>query len=233
MHYSRLAPSLVILMATLAPVSAAMAGGSIKDTVAEPVRTAWHGLYVGVQASYNSVDADGGFDNAGTPPHADFATFDLDGAGLGGQVGYNHRLGSFMLGVEADYSGLDIGDDVIDGEDDRQSLDISGFGSIRGRLGYVHNNSLLIYGTVGIGQLRGELTVENGDDRLQFKETAVVYGGGVEWMLGKNVSVRAEYLRFDVDTAFDLRDLDDGDTGDRLGLTAVDTVRFGLNFHLN
>ncbi len=73
--------------------------------------------------------------------------------------------------------------------------------SIRGRLGWAINDWLL-YGTVGWGFSRFEFT-ENVpaapfSGKLRLEDEGIVYGGGVEWMLAYGVSLRAEYLRYDL-----------------------------------
>ena len=73
--------------------------------------------------------------------------------------------------------------------------------SIRGRLGWAINDWLL-YGTVGWGFSRFEFT-ENMpaaafSGKLRLEDEGIVYGGGVEWMLAYGVSLRAEYLRYDL-----------------------------------
>ena len=74
--------------------------------------------------------------------------------------------------------------------------------SIRGRLGWAINNWLL-YGTVGWGFSRFEFTENDAGApispaKLKLEDEGIVYGGGVEWMLAYGVSLRAEYLRYDL-----------------------------------
>src|SRR5258708_30083767 len=81
----------------------------------------------------------------------------------GGEFGYNHQLGQFVLGVEADVSGADIkgsdtrafavvpagfpGNVVAAAAAAHQKLDF--FATLRGRLGFLVTPSLLAYGTAG------------------------------------------------------------------------------------
>ncbi|NKB16156.1 MAG: porin family protein [Sphingomonadales bacterium] len=238
--------------------SVAQAGGSIKDD-ASAVKYAFQGLYVGVQGSYNMSDVDGDWDTSGDSDSF-WSTFDLDGLGAGGQIGFNQRLGTFLVGIEADYQGLDISDSKTDNETigagkktrpkpSTDTLSFSSMATVRGRFGYVHNNSLLIFGTIGIGQIKGSADLEEGAERVPTKdfndkrgdlpqyvridETGLVYGGGIEWAFAKNLSLKAEYMRFDVDAWYNLSGLIDGDKGDNLSVKAIDSVRIGLNFHLN
>jgi outer membrane immunogenic protein len=110
---------------------------------------------------------------------------------IGGlQLGHNWQSGKLIYGVEGDIS--ISGDDGVDA-----------IGTIRGRLGYLLNPSVLVYGTAGLGM------VDAGGDT----ETELVYGLGVEGMLTQATTVRLEYLGF--------------------ADTDVDVIRVGLNFKFN
>jgi outer membrane immunogenic protein len=78
--------------------------------------------------------------------------------------------------------------------------------SVRGRLGYLIQPNLLVYGTAGLGVVSG------GDT-----DTGFVYGLGVEGKLTDTMSARVEYLAFDSDTKH----------GDGVGV-----IRAGLNIKL-
>ena len=109
--------------------------------------------------------------------------------------------------------------------------------SIRGRLGWAINDWLL-YGTVGWGFSRFEFT-ENMpaapfSGKLRLEDEGIVYGGGVEWMLAYGVSLRAEYLRYDLghSTSIPLS-FADADAGDRIGFDNIDVARAALNIKLS
>ena len=87
-------------------------------------------------------------------------------ATVGGTIGFNYQLGTFVGGVEADYSwirlhttnGLDTtGDNLgsaalpayINGTGIVRNA-IDSFGTVRGRLGYLVNPAFMVYGTGGL-----------------------------------------------------------------------------------
>ena len=110
---------------------------------------------------------------------------------IGGvQLGHNWQAGKLIYGVEGDIS--------VSGADS-----VDWIGTVRGRLGYLINPSILVYGTAGLGMVETE----------RDSETELIYGVGVEGMLTQATTVRLEYLGFS-----------DSD---------VDVIRVGLNFKLN
>jgi outer membrane immunogenic protein len=118
---------------------------------------------------------------------------DDDGFVGGVQVGYNWRAGYFVYGLEADIS--------VSGSDDAHWL-----ASGRGRLGYLIQPRILVYGTAGLGIVNDHET-----------DTGFVYGLGVEGKLSETMSARLEFLSFTSDTAH----------GD-----GADVIRAGLNIKL-
>jgi opacity protein-like surface antigen len=121
--------------------------------------------------------------------HAD-ADFD-DGMVGGAQLGYNWQANHIVYGLEGDISFANT--DAFDW-----------LGSVRGRVGYLLQPGLLIYGTAGLGFVSAVDT-----------EAGFVYGLGVESRLTDMMSARVEYLSFDNDSVH----------GD-----GVSVIRAGLNF---
>ena len=104
--------------------------------------------------------------------HLGYADADFDDGVVGGvQLGYNWQSGAIVYGVEGDIS-LTSADSV------------DWLASARGRLGYLLQPSLLLYGTAGVG----------GDDDAGF-----VYGLGLESQLTYGTTGRLEYLEYDGD----------------------------------
>lgn len=165
----------------------------------------WSGLYVGANAGYgwsentDNLDPTGGFG--------------------GGQIGYNFQSGNIVYGLEADFQGSGISDSV---PGDKSSLDW--FGSVRGRLGYAFNRAL-IYSTAGFGY--GQVH-NNGWGIGSETQTGWVVGGGVEYKLAPNWSVKGEYQYFDLEAPWSswVGPLGDG-WGDR---TQFSTIRVGVNY---
>jgi outer membrane immunogenic protein len=120
-----------------------------------------------------------------------FETDHDDGLVGGVQVGYNWQNQQIIYGLEADLSVANS--DTIDW-----------LGSARGRLGYLLQPGLMVYGTAGIG------VVSAFDSEAGF-----VWGLGVEGRVTESMTARLEYLNFDTDSHH----------GD-----GVDVIRAGLNF---
>jgi len=146
--------------------------------VAAPVQYApaasWSGFYAGVFGGYNwgSFDATGG-------------DIDANGWSGGAFTGYNIQNGSVVYGVEADagYSGTD---GTLGGVEARQT----GFGSLRGRIGYAFD-PVMIYGTGGLAITGAEVddgTVSDSNTHLGW-----TVGAGAEALITENVFGRVEY----------------------------------------
>ncbi|WP_375463726.1 outer membrane protein [uncultured Methylobacterium sp.] len=111
----------------------------------------------------------------------------------GGQIGYNHQIGSILVGVEADLNGSAIAGRYRVGGFTARS-DVDWFGTVRGRVGYAWDRFLVYatggfaYGDVSLAYALGGLSV--GETRLQTGWTA---GSGIEFTLTPQVSMKAEY----------------------------------------
>jgi outer membrane immunogenic protein len=128
---------------------------------------------------------------------------DINGFIGGGQLGYNWQIGSWLAGLEADAQ--------ASGERGRVGLVPTGvapafaadysldwFGTVRGRLGFLAAERLLVYATGGVafgGFSGGSPTLA-----YAFASTKVGWtvGAGVEAALGSNWSVKFEYLYMDL-----------------------------------
>jgi outer membrane immunogenic protein len=161
----------------------------------------------------------------------------------GAQIGYNYQFGaSFVVGVEADFQGTSIGAGSGNGLTVYPSpgggllLPLAGgnggnvglpwFGTARGRVGYLVNPTLLIYGTGGFAY--------GGADGFGYSTTVTGWtaGGGVEWMFMPNWSAKLEYLHAE----FSSSDFNNGAWGWGGGLQSnprLNLVRAGVNYHFN
>ena len=127
--------------------------------------------------------------------HADA---DGDNGVVGGvQLGYNWQSNKIVYGVEGDIS--------FSGE---HSIDW--LASARGRLGYLIQPRVLVYGTAGVGLVSGGGT-----------DAGFVWGLGVEGKITPTMSARLEYLQYNTDN---------NDT--HAHADTVDVVRAGLNIKL-
>jgi outer membrane immunogenic protein len=181
----------------------------------------WSGFYIGVHGGYGWGDM-----GIGTPympilhldskqdPH--LGSFDADPKGglVGVHAGHNWQYGSFVAGLEIDYSFADIkvsGDvgtftDVCAGFLPgvvSRSVKFDALASARARLGYTVLPNLLAYGTIGPGWGHSEVNVSmtfDGGGSAYANNFGWVGGGGFEYKLLEHVLVRAEYLHYDFGT---------------------------------
>jgi outer membrane immunogenic protein len=189
----------------------------------------------------------------------------------GGQFGYNYQFGAnSVLGLEADLQAMTgsshsftlVSATPVTGfpgvpinQTATVSTKLDYVGTIRARAGYLWTQNFLIYVTAGLAYGEAEInssitqsvagppqfTPYSGagtDSNLRF---GGAIGGGIEWLIAQNWSVKAEYLYVGLGTAnvnLSLVNVDHINTGN-LSSTAVATsarfnenmVRGGLNYH--
>lgn len=147
---------------------------------------------------------------------------DSDGFVGGGQLGYNYQIGQFVLGVEADLAHLDarqrtsytttvsdaFGTATVS-TGTRSNLDW--LGTVRGRAGVAFDR-ILVFATGGLsyGRTTDQTTITSSgfdDDggfggswsgRQNGTRAGWTVGGGVEYALTQNVTLKAEYLYYDL-----------------------------------
>jgi len=182
----------------LAGVLALFASGAFAaDAVVEPVYDEptvynWTGFYVGAQAGYGWGDSRHFQGPDGTDDYT------IDGFVGGGTLGYNYQIDRIVLGVEADLSYADIygtGDSTLSwGCLDGCYTEVEWFGTVRGRFGVAFDN-ILPYVTGGYAFGEAGAGFE-GDAGFAGSDTIDGYtvGGGVEYGLTENISLKAEYL---------------------------------------
>jgi outer membrane immunogenic protein len=166
------------LAASAAPALAAdlpRRGAPQQSFVAPPMFT-WTGFYLGLNAGVG------------------WGKFTRDARGLDAQTafvggvtgGYNHQFGSLVVGLEGDYnySGLE-------GKDLGTKGALTSFGTIRGRLGVAFDRAL-VYGTGGYALGFANVNVLGLKDDKSHQ--GYVIGGGIEYAVTQNVSIKGEYL---------------------------------------
>lgn len=178
----------------------------------------WGGFYAGVLAGYswNNVEiSDVTFQDDGEPPvpgslvGIDTYTIDSTGGELGGTLGFNHQTGNLVLGVEADLSYS-----WATGENDKyeefpgftSEADLDWFGTARLRAGYAFDRAL-VYATGGLafGGVEGTIndnyegTIVTTSD--SFNMMGWTIGGGLEYAVTDKISVKGEYLYYDLGEA--------------------------------
>ena len=224
----------------------------------------WTGFYAGLNAGYgfgndgtattvgqvainNSTVADGARPaNVGLRP---------EGFIGGAQIGYNWQTGAFVSGIEADIQYTDFTDNVnavtigrafpgVRNNIFEQKLEY--LGTVRARLGYAWDRTL-VYGTGGLayGGVNNSATFFGPlpANILQFtggqKSTEVGYavGGGIEQAFWQNVTLRAEYLYYNLGDTSAAVNVIPGSGGAGTGYIVNfknegHIVRAGLNFKM-
>ena len=146
--------------------------------VAAPVRPApaasWSGVYLGAFGGYNW----GTFDSS-------VGDISADGWNGGVFAGYNVQNGSVVYGAEADI-GYSDANGTLGTTDAKQT----GFGSLRGRVGYAFD-PLMIYGTGGLAVTGAEIS--DGADSDTNVHLGWTVGAGAEALITDNVFGRLEY----------------------------------------
>jgi outer membrane protein OmpA-like peptidoglycan-associated protein len=163
----------------------------------------WGGPEVGIQGGYGWGDSSGTGIGAGHSGRYSFSP----GGGMGGaHIGYNWQMGNFVLGLEGDAEGGDIGGleriggiPVIGSAGIGSSMDFDA--SVRGKLGYAFGR-FLVYGTGGVEF--GDVTTHynapvgtrvGGSSEIRTGWTA---GGGVGYALTPNWEGDIEYRYADL-----------------------------------
>jgi outer membrane immunogenic protein len=157
-----------------------------------PPAFTWTGVYIGGQVGYQwgntSPTAFGpGGAVAGLPGTGE------SGIVGGAHVGYNLQVSQFVFGLEGDVDGSSYNGGNGTGlvaYSTREPIEAS----IRGRIGYAWDR-VLFYGTGGaaFGDFHDLYTGPGGTDSIWTTRVGWTAGGGVEYAITNNWSVRAEY----------------------------------------
>ena len=186
----------------------------------------------------------------------------------GAQIGWNWQSGGFVAGLEADIQGIagrrnnqnNVTIGAVGGSTIVQVVPTFGqlqwLGTVRGRVGFAVSPTWLLYATGGLAyggvgnnnnngfaQIAvagpglagfGVSSNNGGNTRLGW-----TVGGGAEWMISPNWSIKAEYLYYDLGNRTSAGVAIDGTTG--LTYLAYTTqqrtnghiARLGVNYHFN
>jgi outer membrane immunogenic protein len=172
-----------------------------KATPAAPVPFSWTGFYFGgniggARRSSQIADAPSSVAFGWLP-----SPVDSDKTGLIGglQGGYNWQAGNLVLGIEGDISFASLKSSVsnisLSGAD-TFSANMNTLGTVRGRLGWAVDR-VLFYGTGGVAfaniknEINSPVFAPTGPSSNRTGWTA---GGGIEYAVTGNWTVRAEYL---------------------------------------
>ncbi|WP_018043462.1 outer membrane beta-barrel protein [Methylobacterium sp. 88A] len=201
-----------LLLATtvLAGLTAVASAADLPRRAAPPVFVpvpvfTWTGFYAGINAGYafdagkegpNAFTVPGAFTESRVPQVATFRKDSQDGFTGGAQIGYNYQFtpgSGVVVGIEADAQYLDFGAKRRDSgvvardgfaiNDPRGLSSLDYFGTVRGRLGYAFDRTL-VYGTGGFAYGAGSADRDFGGFRGNDDfRTGYAVGGGIEYAL--------------------------------------------------
>jgi outer membrane immunogenic protein len=180
----------------------------------EPVRAqSWAGPYIGLSAGFGTGHSDQTDTGIPAPPAGggrgnncpDDGHYSTRGGLVGGTLGYNWQQGSWVFGIEGDYSWANFsGSSPVCGPNTATphpcGTGLDALGTLRGRLGYAvgPTGSVLPYVTGGlaVGDVRGwDSLVSSEGSGFRAGWTA---GVGVEGKITPQWSVKVEYLHVDL-----------------------------------
>ncbi|MEO1311883.1 MAG: outer membrane beta-barrel protein [Pseudomonadota bacterium] len=203
----------------------------------------WSGFYLGAHTGALQSSTRAQDDSADLLDTEGASIFTNDIAALAGvHGGYNHVLGSALIGVELDHTFTDSGFDrtyidPLSGPMDpgpyRLSSQIDSITSLRARVGVTDGNAQA-YVTGGGAWISGDVVASDvGAGSVARHENfgALVVGAGSEVMVASNVSLRGEFLYY----AFDEDTLDCAACGDQPFYIDGELLaaRIGASYHLN
>lgn len=217
-------------------------GGGYKDApMVVPVPN-WAGFYLGPSFgwSWSSINAANNaivLSNDGSVPFAHPGTSGMIG---GAQLGYNMQAGNFVYGIELDFGGLDTTASgyKVDPNNPLRVVTVKSsggfYGDVTGRAGLTVGGALL-YAKGGFAYFTGTVNITDAYDNLN--QTSGVFtgwtaGGGLEYKLTRTLTMKAEYLYFDLDNSNFSCCLASSPGRLENNITA-DTLRLGLNYYLN
>jgi opacity protein-like surface antigen len=231
---------------------------AVVPKAAPAIIRSWTGFYLGVHGGYGWGNNDFSVVVLNFDPLPPLAVSGIksQGAVFGGQAGYNWQYGRVVAGVELDFSGVDIKGSSAASVTVPPAVavasrtdEIKYLGTARARLGWLPTDSVLLYGTAGLGWERvdqaltqTQSTVVGGVPILQsitlrtpFDRFGWVAGAGAEVALwNTNWVGRIEYLHYDFGTIEEtsrfVTTTPGGSTFDRAGRQTVEAVRAGLSY---
>lgn len=154
----------------------------------------WNGFYAGINAAYAFGDSSWTDTLAGTGT----GNFNVNGAMLGGTLGYNMQFASTVFGIEGDVAWSNVKGSTTANCPLGCETKNTWFGTARGRIGYAFGTVLPYFtGGAAFGDIRANAGGFSGTTQTQFGWTA---GGGLEYGFLPGWSAKLEYLYADLGT---------------------------------
>ncbi len=218
--------SLAVVTVAAPPASAADIRMPVKPS-AMAAAPNWAGFYVGAHAGHTWGSSD--ISTTHLPSQAAFnadpfgQTTDVNGFLGGVQAGYNWQASALVFGIEADisWSGANgtgtvaplplFGGTPLANSWQTVTTELDWFGTARLRAGFAVTPPLLLYVTGGVafGSVRQSVVTGYTPNLAALiftgttsdTRTGWTVGGGAEWAMTSNWSVKAEYLYYDLGNA--------------------------------
>ncbi|MBN8964638.1 MAG: porin family protein [Rhizobiales bacterium] len=224
---------------------------------AVPPVTNWTGLYVGGHVGYGWGDEK----NVATTGNTNFVAghvfdpTDVNGIIGGGQFGANFQAGSWVFGLEGEYSasGIDGRRAELTELNPQPNLprtstshpEVDWLADVTGRVGYSWGN-WLVYAKGGGAwtHTKGSSVVSNAVNAAlattvgSENRSGWLVGGGVEWVLSQNWSAKIEYNYMDFGTkGISRTNITPGPNLGNVNLRdsslTLNTIKFGVNYRFN
>ncbi|MEP9352637.1 outer membrane beta-barrel protein [Xanthobacter sp. KR7-65] len=228
--------SAVALLAGVASGGAADLAAKAKAPAAAP--GSWTGFYIGAYTGAAIVDSWWGSASGPlslSPIQTQEKLGTASGAVIGGQIGYNYQIGSYLLGVEADIGTGSLYSVMRCGRvfQSACTADTDMLGTVAARLGYAFDN-MLIYGKAGLAVAHDDYTLSGNTYSGTFTgaqtRTGWTVGAGVEMALTPSLSAKAEYAYLDFGSSS--ADLANGFVPASISVAqSAQMVKLGLNWH--
>ncbi len=151
----------------------------------------WNGFYLGGTLGYGWGDG---------KATGDVGTFLFNQEGAMGTIfaGYNWQVGRGVFGLEADVGTGQLSARTATAFGTLEH-DLNVMGSFRGRAGLLVTPALLLYGTAGLAWANMDVGFANTGDHRSNTFFGYQVGGGAEYMMSNNVSLRLEYIFTDLE----------------------------------
>ncbi len=142
------------------------------------------------------IDPDAGFETVSFGGTGGTQLKDAEGLYAGGFIGRDFEMGPLVIGASANlaYSWIDGTGTAADASP--LNTDLKYFGFLRGRVG-LPVGRLLAFGTAGWSY--GEFEVFNARTSITQAQglSGLVYGGGLEFVWNRSITLKGEYLHVD------------------------------------
>jgi outer membrane immunogenic protein len=194
------------------------------------------GPYVGANVGYGLGDVT--IDDQDCDISCSSQTFSPNGVSLGGVVGFNHQMGSTVIGLEGDYNWIDAKKDKVTNWNSQHHAEIKSYGSVRARAGLAVDKTL-VYVTGGLAIINQNVSaygtnstgtiIYNGFKDYSTR-VGLAAGAGAEFAVTDNVRLKMEYLYLGLPAQSDIKDQYE----DYTGCTGANGYcNFGVKTHMN